>query len=267
MARKKREVSETGIYHIMLRGENPLFLSDSDYETFIRILKEKTDLEKVRILAYSLSKNRVHMVMDVKDENVGLVLKPVCTSYARYCNRTRLINGKLFYGRFKSEPVNSKDELTGVISFINFIAEGHKNSKFSSLENPLCSAKEIGITGKQAKSTEFNRLFMEDYDSLSNKELVRYIFAVSGMTPKEFTALSAEKQEEVADKITKDRRILKSKVYEIFGVQKPQVAKPKKTQTKKQKNAQTAKPKKENNERKTIEKPKQEKKDLSVWLL
>lgn len=280
MARKKREVSEIGIYHIMLRGENLLFLRDNDYETFLAILKEKTVSKNVKVLAYSLSENRVHIVLDVKDENVGIVLKPICTSYARYCNRIREISGKLFYDRFKSEPVNSKDELLDVVSFVNFIAQGHKNGEFSSLKNPVLSAKECGITEKQAKNTEFTRLFIEDYESLSEAELEKYIYAACGVTKKEFRSLSTEKQAETVDKITKDRRLLKSKIYEITGVKKPQSLKPKKTEDsvkskpKKAKEPVKSKPEKKDGYTKSKKektedsaKPKQEKKDMSVWLL
>jgi len=252
MARQKREESKTGIYHILLRGVNSLFLTDSDFESFLSILKEKTNSKKVKVLAYVLLENRVHLAVDVKKESIGTVLKPVCTSYARYCNRTRGVSGKLFYDRFKSEPINSKEELSDVISFINFIAKGHKNTKFSSFENPLCTLKDSGMTEKQAKNTEFKHLFMEDYDCLSKAELISYIYAICGVAPKDFKTLSAEGQREVIDKITKDRRISKSKIYELFGVRKPQ----------------SAKPIRENTE--IVLQNKQEKtkkRDLSVWLL
>ena len=251
MARQKREVSKTGIYHILLRGVNSLFLQDSDFENFLSILKEKTKSKGVKILAYILLENRVHMVIDVKNENVGTVLKPVCTSYARYCNRMRGISGKLFYDRFKSEPINSKAELLDAVAFINFIAKGHKNSKFSSLENPLCTVKDSTMTAKQAKSTEFSHLFMEEYDCLSKAELTNCIYAICGVNPKDFKTLSPKKQGELIDKVTKDRRISKSKVYEVFGAKKPQGVKPKK------KVAEVL----QNNQEKS------KKKDLSVWLL
>jgi REP element-mobilizing transposase RayT len=250
MARQKREVSKTGVYHILLRGVNSLFLFDSDFENFLSILKEKTKSQGIKIFAYMLLENRVHMVVDAKDKNIGTVLKPVCTSYARYCNRTRGVSGKLFYDRFKSEPINSKDELLEVVSFINFIAKGHKNSRFSSFENPLCTQKESGMTEKQSKSTEFTELFMEEYDCLSKAELISYIYAVCGV--KDFKTLPLKKQSELIDKITKDRRISKSKVYEVFGLKKPQRIKPKKE--KQESFSETKK-----------EQPK--KKDLSVWLL
>lgn len=255
MARKKRETSQTGIYHILLRGVNSLFLSDSDFETFLSILKEKTKPNKVKVLSYLLLENRVHMIIDVKGASVGTVLKPICTSYARYCNRTRALSGKLFYDRFKSEPINTKEELLGAVSFVNFIAKGHKNSKFSSLENPICPAKASGLSEKQLKSTELTRMFMEDYDCLSKDELIGYIYAFCGVNPKEFRALPDEKKREIIDKIAECRMISKSKIYEALGVKKSQ----------KKKAVNTAKNSEEKPEVTDAKKPK--KKDLSVWLL
>lgn len=261
MARKKRAISQTGIYHILLRGVNSLFLTDNDFETFLSILKEKTKPQKIKVLSYLLLENRVHMIIDVKDANVGIVLKPICTSYARYCNRTRALSGKLFYDRFKSEPLNTKEELLGAVSFINFIAKGHKNSKFSSLENPLCTPEESGLTEKQLKSTQITQMFMEDYDCLKKEELISYIYAFCGVTPKDFKLLSEEKKREIIDSIAKYRRLSKSKIYEVLNVKKPQ--------KKRAENAVKALKVSQNKEEKTeeIDAKKIKKKDLSVWLL
>ena len=40
MARQKREVGKTGVYHILLRGVNALFFDEADYDKFIEILKK-----------------------------------------------------------------------------------------------------------------------------------------------------------------------------------------------------------------------------------
>lgn len=255
MARKKRKISETGIYHILLRGVNTLFLTEKDFEIFLSVLKEKTKAQNVKVLSYLLLQNRVHMILDVKDESIGVVLKPICTSYARYCNRVRQLSGKLFYDRFKSEPLNTREELLGAISFINFIAKGQKNAKLSSLENPLSSPTDMGITEKQAKSSELTQMFMEDYDCLTKDELAEYIYAFCGVKPKDFKALSFGEQREIIEKITKDHRISKAKAYEIFGAKKASGVKPAKERAKTLDIA----------EQPVRQAPK--KNDLSVWLL
>lgn len=40
-----------------------------------------------------------------------MTMKPVTTSYARYFNRTHNREGKLFAGRFKSEPLETEEEI------------------------------------------------------------------------------------------------------------------------------------------------------------
>ena len=251
MARQKRAVSETGIYHVLLRGVNSLFLTDCDYEVFLSLLKEKS--EGSVIIAYALLKNRIHILIDTKGRDIGAVLKPIGTSYARYCNRTRASSGKLFYDRFKSEAVSSKEELAAAVAFLNFIASRQEGNEFSSLYAPLSKPAECGLTAKQAKDTHLSRLFIEDYDCLSKSELADYIFALCGTYPKDFKSETPERQQEILSVLSECGRFSKSKLYEIFNIKKPQSERKKAAAPK-----ITPEPVAE-------EKPKNQK--LSVWLL
>lgn len=255
MARQKRVVSETGIYHVLLRGFNSLFLTNADFEAFLALLKQKSG--DAEIIAYALLKNRIHIIIDTKGADIGLVLKPIATSYARYCNRTRASSGKLFYDRFKSEAISSKSELLSAVAFLNFVAISQKENEFSSFYMPLCKPSDCGLTAKQAKDTKVTRLFIEDYDCLSKAELAGYIFAFCGVYPKDFKSLPAEKQRDIMDKLYNCGRFSKSKLYEIFNIKKPQSAK-------------KPAPKKAEKPPVIEDAPKEEKpkkKDLSVWLL
>lgn len=255
MARQKRVVSETGIYHVLMRGVNSLFLTNADFEAFLSLLKQKSGAAK--IIAYVLLKNRIHIIVDTKGADIGLVLKPIATSYARYCNRTRASSGKLFYDRFKSEAISSNAELLSAVAFLNFIAASQKDNEFSSLNMPLCKPSECGLTAKQAQNTTASELFIEDYDCLSKAELASYIFAFCGVYPKDFKSLPAEKQKDVMDKLYGCGKFSKSKLYEIFNIKKPQsVKKPAPKMAEKPPVTEGAP---------IEEKPK--KKDLSVWLL
>lgn len=249
MARKGREVSETGIYHVLLRGVNSLFLTDKDFEMFLSLLKQKTN--GAAVIGYVLLKNRIHIIIDTKGKDIGSVIKPIGTSYARYCNRTRASSGKLFYDRFKSEAL-SLSELADAVAFLNFIAKAQGN-EFSSLYYPLCDPSEFGLTEKQAESTECRTLFIEDYDCLSKSELAGYIYAICGLHPKDFKAQPPERQQELMEILVLKSRFSKSKLYDILNVKKPQPVR-KKTELP----APTA-------EATASEKPK--KRDLSVWLL
>ena len=207
----------------------------------------------IKIISYALLENRIHIIADAGGEAIGRALKPIATSYARYCNRTRRKKGKLFYDRFKSEAISSKSELLSAVAFLNFVAISQKENEFSSFYMPLCKR----LTAKQAKDTNVTRLFIEDYDCLSKTELAGYIFAFCGVYPKDFKSLSAEKQKEIMDRLYDCGRFSKSKLYEIFNIKKPQSAK-------------KPAPKKAEKPPVIEDAPKEEKpkkKDLSVWLL
>ena len=122
MARSGRVVSETGIYHILLRGTNVLFPEDTDFVAFLKLLKKYVDSGSLKIFAYTLLKNRVHLVCGARD-SIGRSIKPLCTSYARYINRTYSKGGKLFYDRMKSEPINSAEELQNAVAFVNYLGK------------------------------------------------------------------------------------------------------------------------------------------------
>ena len=97
MARKARRHSNTGIYHVMLRGINrqDLFHEESDYLFFLERLRllahpknEKNEPASplCDIYAYCLMTNHVHVMLATKEKELSDVVKPLAISYARYYN-------------------------------------------------------------------------------------------------------------------------------------------------------------------------------------
>lgn len=219
MARQKRAVSASGRYHVLLRGMNQLFRTQQDYEEFSDILRKYSQTGQIRILAYVLLSNRIHLIIDTLGADAGITLKPICTSYARCYNRVHASGGKLFYDRFKSEPLESDDELRSAVGFINFIAaQSGENYPFCSKESDICDISGTGLTDADFRSEQVTEMFIEDYDCLSGKELGRYIYELCGIFPADFKTLTVSQQQAVFEKIMKKRWISKSKLYEIFGI-------------------------------------------------
>ena len=82
MPRQSREKSDTGIYHVMLRGINrqDIFEDEEDYRKmilFLRGLVERTDDNGLRIqpscliYSYCLMSNHLHLLVKEKDEGVS----------------------------------------------------------------------------------------------------------------------------------------------------------------------------------------------------
>lgn len=130
MPRQSRKNSETGIYHVMLRGINRqnIFEDSDDYFKFIKLLhqsvhpKDEKGLELPPLClfyAYCLMPNHVHLLIRESQESIGSVIKRIAISYVSYFNRKYQRIGHLFQDRFRSEPVNDMEYFITLIRYIH----------------------------------------------------------------------------------------------------------------------------------------------------
>lgn len=219
MARQKRLVSSTGRYHVLLRGMNVLFKTEEDFDAFTGILQKYLQEGNIKLLAYVLLDNRVHLIVDTKGAEIGTALKPICTSYARCYNRTHGGSGKLFYDRFKSEPIDTEDRLLSAVAFVNFIAANRdEHYKYCSMNSNICDIAGTGLTEQEFRNKKITDMYIEDYDCLSEKDLGRFIYELCGIFPKDFKSLSVPDQKAIFELLAHKRWISKSKLYELLGV-------------------------------------------------
>ena len=108
MAREARKISKSGNYYVVLKGEE-LFVTDEDKKMFVEILEKNFATGIVH--GYELTKDEIRLVVKEGEKGISMTMKPVTTSYARYFNRTHDREGKLFVGRFKSEPLETDEEI------------------------------------------------------------------------------------------------------------------------------------------------------------
>lgn len=120
MPRKKRIISDSGIYHIIIRGNNKqkIFIQDMDRFFFLKKLYTNSKNRGVSIYAYCLMDNHIHLLLG----NCGVILesltKSLFGSYALYFNKKYEKIGHLFQDRFKSEPVTSEKYFKTVFNYI-----------------------------------------------------------------------------------------------------------------------------------------------------
>ena len=131
MARKARETSGTGIYHVMLRGINrqDIFNDDEDFHRFLQVLYQmvcpsdeitgKQLPARCIFYAYCVMTNHVHLLVRESSENLASVIKRIAVSYAHYYNKKYLRYGHLFQDRFKSEPVNDSAYFFTLLQYIH----------------------------------------------------------------------------------------------------------------------------------------------------
>lgn len=232
MARTARKRSGTGIYHVLLRTRCNFLLSDEDREYFHMIMKKYLCDDSAALYGYNISSKRVHLLIDAGKNDISEIIKPFCTSYARYFNRVHSVVGSLFEGRFKSEPIDSDKQLAEVLKYL--YRENPPTDEFSD------NLKKIDFSGA-AKI-----LAMDDYENMPNEELLDLINYVC--TPEILSSHDAVKIINEIRAADTDSRLRIGRIIEVLDLKKPLMQKNEKTQ-----------------ENQTSPNPK--KKELSVWLL
>ena len=121
MPRRARKKSESGIYHIMLRGINKqqIFEDKEDSYHFLETLKKYKQQCGYEIYAYCLMGNHIHILLKEGKEDLTLMLKRIAGSYVYWYNWKYHRSGHLFQDRFKSEPIEDDSYFLTVIRYIH----------------------------------------------------------------------------------------------------------------------------------------------------
>ena len=121
MARPLRIEYPNAWYHVMNRGRRgeDVFSDKKDYEIFLAILRESTEMFGVRIAAYCLMPNHYHLLLQTPSANLSRVMRHVNGVYTQRYNRSRQIDGQLFRGRYKSILVDEDSYLLELLRYIH----------------------------------------------------------------------------------------------------------------------------------------------------
>ena len=122
MPRESRKKSESGVYHIMLRGINKqqIFEDDKDYRRFLETLEKYREECGYSLYGYCLMPNHVHLVLREGKQPLETIMRRIGASYVYWYNAKYRRNGHLFQDRFKSEPVESDAYLLTVIRYVHW---------------------------------------------------------------------------------------------------------------------------------------------------
>lgn len=120
MPRMARTKSITGYMHIIVRGigRQILFEETRDYERYLDKLEQYCLETDVKVCAYCLMENHVHLLVNGELASIILLMKKLGVSYSGYYNRKYDRIGHLFQDRYRSEPVEKKRYLLTVFRYI-----------------------------------------------------------------------------------------------------------------------------------------------------
>ena len=111
MPRTARTVIAGSAHHVTQRGNNrqDVFFVDDDRKNYLSLLKKYSEAEGLRVLAYCLMSNHVHMVVEPGEErSLGRAMARTHLAYTQYINRLHGRSGHLWQSRFYSCGMEDK---------------------------------------------------------------------------------------------------------------------------------------------------------------
>jgi putative transposase len=121
MPRTARLVLPQYPHHVVQRGHNRqgVFAADGDYERYLATLAELKAKFDIKVYAWCLMTNHVHLLLEPSDgAGLGLLMKRLAGRQTRYRNRVEQRSGTLWEGRYKSSVVQNDRHLLACCRYI-----------------------------------------------------------------------------------------------------------------------------------------------------
>ena len=120
MPRQARELSESGYYHLIVRGigRQAIFEDGEDYAFYLSRLSRYSREASVSVCAYCLMENHVHLLVRDEKGHMSPMMKRLGVSYAHYFNQKYARVGHLFQDRYMSESISNETYLLVVLRYI-----------------------------------------------------------------------------------------------------------------------------------------------------
>ena len=121
MPRFPRNYLKTSFFHVMSQGINKNFIFEDsiDIKFYIKNMYEIKDKYNVKIIAYCIMNNHVHMLLETADvENLSKYMHCLNTRFGQYYNKKYKRVGYVFRDRYKAEGIYSEKQLYNCIKYI-----------------------------------------------------------------------------------------------------------------------------------------------------
>lgn len=114
MPRRPRQLTDSGIYHIITRGNNKqnLFFEVEDYRIYLHLIHSMKSDYAFDLYHYCLMTNHTHLLIKfTTQEALQKVMQRVNLTYAKRYRKLNRYHGHIFQDRFKSFPIESESYL------------------------------------------------------------------------------------------------------------------------------------------------------------
>ena len=121
MPRFPRNYLKTSFFHVMSQGINKNFIFEDsiDIKFYIKNMYEIKDKYNVKIIAYCIMNNHVHMLLETAGvENLSKYMHCLNTRFGQYYNKKYKRVGYVFRDRYKAEGIYSEKQLYNCVKYI-----------------------------------------------------------------------------------------------------------------------------------------------------
>ena len=107
--RRPRERSESGVYHVFLRGINrqDIFYDDDDYQHFLETIDQMKSDDQFAVYGYCLMTNHIHLLVRENTDTISRVMSRIGTSYAWWYNQKYGRSSHVFQGRTEANALKT----------------------------------------------------------------------------------------------------------------------------------------------------------------
>lgn len=177
LPRQARVISESGMYHIILRGINKqdIFFDNQDRYKFMNELIKTKDKYDYELITYCLMPNHVHFEIVDKNSELSKIMQTLTISYSSYFNKKYDRVGHLFQNRYFSKPIETEAYL---LKLHRYIHQNPVKAGISNLNNYRWSSYKTYIYGEDDKVTD-TKLIKSYFDTMKelkdfNNENIKY---------------------------------------------------------------------------------------------
>jgi REP element-mobilizing transposase RayT len=100
------------------RGEE-VFPADQDFQYFVDLMEETSELWNLRVAAYYLMPDHYHLLVQTPDGNISRCMRHINGVYTQHFNRRFELDGQLFGGRYKSILIDADSYLLELVRYIH----------------------------------------------------------------------------------------------------------------------------------------------------
>ena len=121
MPKAARVKSASGYYHVVPKGiaDQLIFENDLDRNMYLELLRKAKVETGVKLHAYCLMSNHVHLVVEDEHDKLSEFMKYVTERYAMYYAQQIGRTGGIFRKPFWSEPIESDEYLLCAVRYVH----------------------------------------------------------------------------------------------------------------------------------------------------